>query len=152
MPVEPEKDEGPATTIGFLGLELNSVALEVRLPIDKLRQLKALIVSWRGKKACRKRDLLSLICFLAERWGLAEHNVRWLNGLSTITDHLDQFVRLNREARADFNFRVVASSGFRSVASLPQRLEWMFASPNQEPDATMTSDAPWHLGLWDLRR
>ena len=32
LPVEPEKDEGPATTLVFLGLELDSVALLVRLP------------------------------------------------------------------------------------------------------------------------
>ena len=38
MPVEPEKDEGPATTKVFLGLELNSTAQEIRLPGDKLRQ------------------------------------------------------------------------------------------------------------------
>ena len=31
MPVEPEKDEGPASTISFLGLELDSMAMEVRL-------------------------------------------------------------------------------------------------------------------------
>ena len=40
MPVEPEKDEGPATTIVFLGLELDSTAQEIRLPGDKLRLLR----------------------------------------------------------------------------------------------------------------
>ncbi len=32
LPVEPEKDEGPATKIGVLGLELDSDVLEVRSP------------------------------------------------------------------------------------------------------------------------
>ena len=61
MPVEPAKDEGPATTISFLGLELDP---EVRLLQDKLKRLRALLGSWRGRKACRKRDLLSLIGLL----------------------------------------------------------------------------------------
>ena len=61
MPVELEKDEGPATSISFLGLELDSVAMELRLPQDKLMNLRALLGSWRGRKACKKRDLLSLI-------------------------------------------------------------------------------------------
>ncbi len=43
MPVEPEKDEGPATVISFLGLELDSTAMEVRLPLDKLTNLRALL-------------------------------------------------------------------------------------------------------------
>ena len=61
MPVEPEKDEGPATTISFLSLEVDSLALEVRLPQEKLMRLKTVLGSWRGRKACRKRELLSLI-------------------------------------------------------------------------------------------
>ena len=31
FPVEPEKDEGPATTLPFLGIELDSIALEIRI-------------------------------------------------------------------------------------------------------------------------
>ena len=58
--VEPEKDDGQAT-IGFIGLELDSIAMEIRLPAEKLTRLKALLASWWGRKACRKRDLLSLI-------------------------------------------------------------------------------------------
>ena len=63
-PMEPEKDEGPATTITFLGLELDSINMEVRLPKEKLQKLKSLILSWRGRKAGKKRDLLSLIGLL----------------------------------------------------------------------------------------
>ena len=54
MPIEPDKDEGPATTISFLGLELDTMAMEVWLPAEKLKRLKALIASWRGRKACKK--------------------------------------------------------------------------------------------------
>ena len=61
MPIEPEKDEGPATTISFLGLELDSVAGEIRLPQEKLQKLRAMLGRWRGRKACKKRELLSLI-------------------------------------------------------------------------------------------
>ena len=31
LPVEPDKDEGPASTLSFLGIELDSVAMEIRL-------------------------------------------------------------------------------------------------------------------------
>ena len=65
LPTEPEKDEGPATTISFLGIELDTVALEIRLPAEKLERLRTELGKWRGKKACRKRDLLSLIGVLS---------------------------------------------------------------------------------------
>ena len=65
LPIEPEKNEGLATTIGVLGLELDTEALEVRLPKDKLESLKASLAAWRGRKAGRKRELLSLIGVLA---------------------------------------------------------------------------------------
>ncbi len=40
MPTEPEKDEGPATVLVFLGMELDSEKLEIRLPGDKLEKLR----------------------------------------------------------------------------------------------------------------
>ena len=36
LPTEPEKDDGPATSISFLGIELDTVALEIHLPAEKL--------------------------------------------------------------------------------------------------------------------
>ena len=60
-PVEEDKCEGPATTIRFLGIELDTVAMEMRLPEDKLQQLRKQVQDWRGKKAVSKRELLSLI-------------------------------------------------------------------------------------------
>ena len=63
LPAEPKKNEGPGTSISFLGIELDTVALEIHLhvPAEKLERLRTELGKWRGKKACRKRDLLSLI-------------------------------------------------------------------------------------------
>ena len=35
MPVEPEKDEGPATSIDFLGLHLDTEALEIHSQVNQ---------------------------------------------------------------------------------------------------------------------
>jgi len=43
VPIEPKKSEGPATTIIILGIELDTVALEIRLLQDKLSQLKSVL-------------------------------------------------------------------------------------------------------------
>lgn len=57
MPVEPEKDEGPATTISFLGLELDSVALEVRLTPRKPQEPKGSTEELEGKEGTQEERL-----------------------------------------------------------------------------------------------
>ena len=38
--IEPEKSEGPATTLTVLGIEVHTVAIQLCLPADKLCQLQ----------------------------------------------------------------------------------------------------------------
>ena len=91
----------------FLGMELDLINMEVRLPKEKLQKLKALILSWRGRKTGEKRDLLSLIGLLthagrAVRPGRAY--TRWLINLSTLASQLVHFVQVNKEARVDLKW------------------------------------------------
>lgn len=103
LPTEPEKDEGPATVISFLGLELDSAALEIRLP-EELSRLRAELVKWRGKKACRKRELLFLIGLLSHACKAVRTGrsfLRRLIDLWTMAKQLDHYVRISRDARSD---------------------------------------------------
>ena len=61
LPMEPSKSVGPTTSLVFLGIQIDSDKGELRLPDEKLTELQELITTWRGCKACRKRELLSLI-------------------------------------------------------------------------------------------
>ena len=60
-----EKLEGPAQVITFLGIELDSATMQIRHPRAKLLWLQAELGKWSERKACRKKDLLSLIGQLA---------------------------------------------------------------------------------------
>ena len=60
VPVAADKTVGPATVVTFLGVEVDTVEMELRLPLRKLDKLKELVALWRVRKACRKRDLQSL--------------------------------------------------------------------------------------------
>ena len=142
LPVEPEKDEGPATKIGVLMLELDSEALEVRLPPEKLCHLRALLASWRGRKACRKRELLSLIGFLTHEGKAVRAGrsfVRRLTDLSKSVRHLEQHIRLLREARADIEWWVQHMASWNGTAM-------MFSSRVMQPEALVTSDASGNWG------
>jgi len=53
--------EGPTTELTFLGIVLDTIKGEIRLPQEKLGQLAFLVSAYSHRKACRKRELLSLL-------------------------------------------------------------------------------------------
>ena len=61
VPLAKDKCQGPCTCLAYLGFELDSILMQVRLPAQTLAQLIALLESWEGKKACTKHELDSLI-------------------------------------------------------------------------------------------
>ncbi|KAF5379032.1 hypothetical protein D9615_006011 [Tricholomella constricta] len=54
----------PCTQLEFLGLELDSTAMEARLPPDKLAYLTDLLDTWASKKRCTLYELQALTGFL----------------------------------------------------------------------------------------
>jgi len=61
---QPKKTVWPSTNIEFLGLELNSMAMEAHLPDEKLVYLKVLLDSWLQWSKCSLWDIQELTGFL----------------------------------------------------------------------------------------
>ncbi len=61
FPLKWEKVEGPACVIEFLGIVLDTSLMEVRLQSEKASELQGLVDQWSHRRACRKREMLSLI-------------------------------------------------------------------------------------------
>ena len=60
-PVASEKIEGPATNLTYLGIEMDTVNMQLRLSQDKLDRVKAVVDQWLvRRKAGEKGDLQSL--------------------------------------------------------------------------------------------
>ena len=59
FPVMREKVVGPAMVIDFLGFVIDTTTMEIRLPSEKLSRIKVMIQSWRSRKGCSKREVLS---------------------------------------------------------------------------------------------
>ena len=155
LPPEPEKDEGPTTTIVFTGIEIDSMAMKVCLPEDKLTRMRAELARWRGKKAskkrelarwraCKKRELLSLIGLLSHACKVVRAGrifLRRLIDLSMAVKHLEHFMRLSRESRSDIEWWCQFSLKWNEVAMMRGSLV---------PPATVsvTSDASrgWGVG------
>ena len=70
VPLKVDKLEGPSTSLTFLGITLDTVQMEIQLPPERLEALNLAIQTWRGKRACRKHELLSLIgsYLMRARW------------------------------------------------------------------------------------
>ncbi|KAJ3534181.1 hypothetical protein NMY22_g7033 [Coprinellus aureogranulatus] len=61
---QPAKIDGPSTQLEFLGLELDSQLMEVRLPPTKLSYLSELLSEWSTMTWCTKRQIEELTGFL----------------------------------------------------------------------------------------
>lgn len=46
VPVAPEKTEGPTSVLIFLGIEIDTVAGQIRLPQEKLIKLQTSVKQW----------------------------------------------------------------------------------------------------------
>ena len=64
VPISAHKVNEPATDITVLGIQLNTVAQTLSLPVDKLQRLQQLLARWGDKQACTRWDLQSLLGLL----------------------------------------------------------------------------------------
>ena len=60
IPLAPEKIVYPTTRLTFLGIEIDSNKIELRLPEEMFNVLMADLSFWFSRKKCTKRELLSL--------------------------------------------------------------------------------------------
>ncbi|KAK3733123.1 hypothetical protein QZH41_003228 [Actinostola sp. cb2023] len=56
-----EKAVSPTTRLTFIGLEVDTIAMTVSVPEDKLCDLESILNKWQNKRRCTKRQLQSLI-------------------------------------------------------------------------------------------
>ena len=64
VPQEQSKLEGPATCLKFLGIEVDTMTLQIRLPSEKLHHLKEQLAAAVSKRCMSKRNLQSLTSLL----------------------------------------------------------------------------------------
>ena len=61
IPLHPDKFEGPSTCLTVLGIELDTIKLQARLPQDKFQRIYSLLEVWSQKKYCKRKELESPI-------------------------------------------------------------------------------------------
>jgi len=76
-----KKTVRPTTSLEFLGLELNSSAMEAHLPIDKLDYLQETLVNCGRPQCCSLRNLQELIGYLQFCMQVIPHGCTFIHGL-----------------------------------------------------------------------
>ena len=146
VPFALAKCEGPATVLTFLGIEIDTVKHELRLPAEKLRRLQETIAAWRGRKRCSKQELLSLIGQLQHASTVVKPGrvflCRMISLASTLKG-LDHHCRLNHAFRSDLEWWHKFLAGWNNVS-----IFWEVDKLN--PDLTLLSDASGQWGCGAL--
>lgn len=141
VPLAPSKIVGPTTRLVFLGIELDTIAMEARLPAEKLSRLRSSIHTWQGRKSCTKRELLSLIGDLQHASSVVSPGRTFLRRMiqtSTIGKKPYHHIRLGRDFRSDLTWWGLFLEAWNGVSLLR-------AVKRDSPDIVITSDAS---GSW----
>jgi len=104
VPLAQEKSEGPTTCLTFLGIEVDTEQMQLRLPREKLDRVRHLIKGFLGAPSALKSDLESLL-------GLLQHASRVVKpGRSFVRRLIEaiapikkksHYVRMNVDVRSD---------------------------------------------------
>ena len=103
VPLAPDKTVGPTQVLTFLGIELDTVKKEARLPRDKLTKCREQIEQILGKKSVYLRDLQSIIGLLNFCTSVVP-GAAFLRRLIDLTIGITKpfhHIRLSRETKAD---------------------------------------------------
>ena len=141
VPMEVSKLEGPSQTLKFLGIEVDTVNLQLHLPEDKLSQLKKELASLILARTVSKGDLESLVGLLQFATKVIRPGrpfLRQLYSAQNIGKLPTHHIRLNLSTMADILWWHLFISTWNGISML-----WDLGK--QSADITLTSDA---AGSW----
>ena len=138
VPISAHKTEGPSTSLTFLGIQIDTVAMSLSLAPDKLARTLGMVLSWRGRRSATKRELQSLIGRLSHAAFVVAPGrafLRRMIELMKVAKRPDHHIRLTAEFKSDLQW----------WASFLPRWNGRSILPDPVPAHTVTSDAS---GTW----
>jgi hypothetical protein len=143
IPLHPDKLEGPSTCITVLGIEIDTVKLQARLPKEKFDLIMSLLMAWSHKRHCIKKDLESLIGYLQHACRVIPPGrtfLRRMINLLTAFRREDHPIRLNRGFHVDLAWWLEVFKSWKGVSFL------LLPRWAPLPDFQISSDASGTLG------
>ena len=153
-----KKIMGPSQVTRYLGLELDSINMEIRLPSDKVERTRSLIKEFRNKKVCSRKDLQVLSGYLAHASQVVKggrtFSRRIINLIKYIPDD-GKVVHIPSWLGEDLKWWVSFIDIFNGKAKMVQPS--VDGSPQVETDSSKSGfgarwDGDWLAGVWDQER
>ena len=143
LPLHPCKLEGLTAYLSILGIELDSMTLQARLPVEKRDRIIALLESWSAKRFCKRREMKPLIGQLHHVCAIAPQGRTFLRRMINLlcTFRRDAHpIRINREFHLDLTWRRALFQSWDGLS--------FFFTPVWAPlpDFQVSSDAAGSLG------
>lgn len=104
VPIKEEKTEHACTCLTFLGIELDTILREARLPSEKILKITSTLASMKNRKKIMLRDLQSVIGLLNFACCVVLPGRAFLRRLIDLTKGITKqhhYIRLTKESRAD---------------------------------------------------
>ena len=144
IPLAPHKTVGPTTCLIFLGIEIDTIALELRLPQETLRKLQELLQEWQFKRICTRHSLESLLGYLNHACKAVRPGRSFIGRLIAMLTQAKRThrttIRINNEARSDIRWWHLFVSSWNGVSMLREHHQ-------RHPDYEFWSDAS---GSWGV--
>ena len=146
-PIAQDKTEGPTTCLTFLGIEVDTQAMELRLPAHKLARVRQTVSEWLGRKAAR-RELESLVGTLQHATKLVRPGRRFVRRLIQVMSSVkgrDHFVRLGADVRSDLMWWQHFLESWNGIGILPN-------TEMGQVDLFTDASSKWGCaGVWDTK-
>jgi len=147
VPLAVEKVECPSTSLTFLGIVLDTVRMEARLPIDKLRRIRHQVRTWLSKRKATKRQILSLVGLLQHATKVVRPGHTFLSRMYSTAAKLKQSShrkKLSAAFHSDLRGLNVFMTHWNGISFLH------YSPSNSSPDSCIETDASgsWGCGAW----
>ena len=142
-----EKVEGPSTSLTFLGIVLDTVRMEARLPTDKLCRIRHQVKAWLTRRKATKRQILLLVGLLQHATKVVRPGHTFLSRMYSVSAKLKQpshQKKLSASFRSDLHWWHVFVTHWNGVSFLH------FTPSGSAPDCRIGTDASgsWGCGKW----
>lgn len=132
IPIQEEKTVSPTTVLTFLGIEIDTVKCEVRLPEDKLTSLKEVLSRFMCKRTATLQELQSLIGLLNFACAVVPRGRTFLRRIINLTRGIQKphhHRNLDKESRADLKAWSIFIDKFNGRAFFPSGVEHTSHTP-----------------------
>lgn len=123
VPIAVEKSVNPTTTMVFLGLEIDTTEMSIRIPSHRVDELTSLLINLMLKSKINLRELQRLIgklCFFSKAIRSSRAFLRRFYDVSSGLKKPHHKIRVTRDLKSDASVWLSFLDGFNGVSYIPE--------------------------------